>query len=130
MPSTILMKCADKSTHCSNPCKKRQKSLSISILFIYLRTNLLLCCTYEILLLNSGGTEKVVCSWHPGEMLSNYQGRAEAESSKGERAAFWKKRNLGQTSDVKYTVKIQIFNTDASSFLGKRTYSTSACQAA
>lgn len=101
MLSIILMKCTDKSTHCSNQCKRRQKSFSISILFIHLRTNLLLCCAYEILLLNSGGTKKVVYNWHPGEMLSNFQGKAETEGSKGEWAAFWKKRNLRQTSDVK-----------------------------
>lgn len=50
---------------------------------------------------------EVAYGWHPGEVLSNFQGKAEAEGSKGERAAFWKKRNLGQTSGVKYPVTIQ-----------------------
>lgn len=37
---------------------------------------------------------------------------------------------MGQTDVERYTVNIQIFNTDAHSFMGKRIYSISACQAA
>lgn len=39
-------------------------------------------------------------------------------------------KEFGATGDVQYTVNIQIFNTDANWFLGKRIHSTSACQAA
>lgn len=37
---------------------------------------------------------QVVYNWHPGEMLSTFQGKA--EGSKGEWAAFWKKKDLEQ----------------------------------